>query len=192
MGSYTTRPLDAKELKSLIDLIALGYTDPDGTPHKPNRQIAVILTLQANLGCRIGDICALTVESFVNDGEVWKLNITEQKTGKARFFIVPGPVKRFVDQWIAERGIYHGALFTINEYAVWKQMRAATKTLGFENVSAHSIRKFAGQRLYEASGKDISLVCQYYQHASPATTQKYLQRSSKQMDEALTKTVIGV
>ena len=192
MGSYTTRPLEEKELKELIDTIARGYTDPDGTPHKPNRQIAVILTLQANLGCRIGDICALSVESFVYDGETWKLNITEQKTGKDRYFIVPAPVKRFVDQWIADRGIYHGALFSINEYAVWKQMRAATKTLGFENVSAHSIRKFAGQRLYEASGKDISLVCQYYQHSSPAITQKYLRRTSKQLDEALAKTVIGV
>ena len=189
MGSYTTRPLDAKELKSLIDLIALGYTDPDGTPHKPNRQIAVILTLQANLGCRIGDICALAVESFVNDGEVWKLNITEQKTGKARYFIVPGPVKRFVDQWIAERGIYHGALFSINEYAVWKQMRAATKTLGMENVSTHSLRKYSCRKVYEASGKDIALTSAFMNHKSPSTTYLYLRMSSKQMDEAISKTV---
>lgn len=192
MGKYTTRPIEESELKDLIDLIASGYTDNDGIPHKPNRQIAVILTLQANLGCRIGDICALTVESFVNDGDAWKLNITEQKTGKARYFIVPTPVKKFVDKWIEENHLGSGRLFSINEYAVWKQMRAATAVLDLENVSCHSLRKTAGRRIYEASGKDISLVCQFYNHSSPSITQNYLRRSSKQMDEAISKAVIGV
>ena len=83
MGSYTTRPIDNKELKDIIESIATGYTDNHGTPHKPNKQIATILTLQANLGCRIGDICNLKVENFVYDGSAWKLDMKEQKTGKS-------------------------------------------------------------------------------------------------------------
>lgn len=189
MGKYTTAPLETEDLKDIIESITTGYTDNKGITHKPNKQIATILTLQANLGCRIGDICGLTVENFVYDGTTWKLDMTEQKTGKKRNFIVPKKVKAFVDKWLNEKGITTGKLFSINEYAVWKQMRAVTDYLGLENVSCHSIRKNAGIRIYTESGYDIALVSQYYQHSSPATSLKYIQRSSKQMDEALSKSV---
>ena len=187
MGKYTTRPLEEKEIKELIETIAEGYTDNDGIPHKPNKQIAVILTLQANLGCRIGDICSLTVENFVNDGDVWKLDMKEKKTGKSRFFIVPERVKRFVDRWLSERDITSGRLFSINEYAVWKQMRSATAYLGLENVSAHSLRKAACLRVYRQSGNDIALASQFLNHSDTKTTMRYLRRSSKQMDEVLSQ-----
>lgn len=192
MGLYTTDPITEKQLKDLIEIITTGYTDDKGTPHKPNKQVATILTLQANLGCRIGDICNLTVENFIKDGEIWKLDLTEQKTGKKRYFIVPQKVKKFIDKWTKDNHITTGRLFSIGEYAVWKQLRPATKVLELENISAHSIRKLAGQRLYKSSGNDISLVCQYYQHSSPAITQQYLRRTSKQMDEAITKSVLMV
>lgn len=192
MGLYTTDPITEKQLKDLIEIISSGYTDDAGTPHKPNKQVATILTLQANLGCRIGDICSLTVENFVKDGEIWKLDLTEQKTGKKRYFIVPTPVKKFIDKWVKKKGITSGRLFSIGEYAVWKQLRPATKVLELENISAHSIRKLAGQRLYKSSGNDISLVCQYYQHSSPSITQQYLRRTSKQMDDAISKSVLMV
>ena len=192
MGIYTTRALEEGELKKLVKLISAGYVDNNGTPHKPNKQIATILTLQANLGCRIGDICGLTVENFEKDGQTWRLNLIEQKTGKSRYFIVPAPVKAYIDKWTKEQRIISGRLFSIGEYAVWKQLRPATAVLGLDEVSCHSIRKLAGQRLYEASGNDISLVCQYYQHSSPAITQKYLRRTSKQMDDAISKSVLMV
>jgi len=189
MGEYTTRPLEEKELKDIIESIAAGYTDHKGIVHKPNRQVAVILTLQANLGCRIGDICSLTVDNFVFDGDAWKLDMTEQKTGKKRYFIVPKPVKAFIDRWMQEKGITQGNLFSINEYAVWKQLRGVTDYLELENVSAHSLRKTAALRIYNASGKDIALTSQFLNHSSPRITATYLKRSSKQMDEITSKSV---
>lgn len=188
MGQYTTRPIDEKELKDIIETIASGFTDVDKVPHKPNKQVATILTLQANLGCRIGDICSLTVENFVKDGDTWRLDMKEQKTGKSRLFIVAKPVKAFIDKWIKEKGITSGNLFSINEYAVWKQLRAVTKVLELDNVSAHSLRKYAALKVYETSGKDIALTSQYLNHSSPKVTALYLKRSSKQMDEVLSQT----
>ena len=189
MGSYTTRPVSETELKEIIEAVASGYTDGNGIPHKPNKQVAVILTLQANLGCRIGDICALTVESFVHDGEAWKLDITEQKTGKKRNFIVPTRVKAFIDAWTAEQGITQGRLFSINEYAVWKQLRGVTGYLELDNVSSHSLRKYAAMKVYEASGKDIALTSAFLNHHDTKTSLLYLRKSSKQMDEILSKTI---
>ena len=192
MGAYTTRPVTAEEIKEIIESIASGYTDNKGITHKPNKQIAVILTLQANLGCRIGDICALCVENIVWDGEAWRLNMQEQKTGKARNYIIPRPVKAFIDKWTEERGITSGNLFSIQEYAVWKQLRGVCDYLELENVSAHSLRKAAGLRVYLDSGKDIALTTQFYLHSSPAVTMKYLRRTSKQMDDVLSKTTLFV
>ena len=192
MGSYTTRIAENSEIKDIIESIVSGYTDNKGIRHKPNKQVATILTLQANLGCRIGDICSLKVENFVYDGNTWHLDMKEQKTGKSRVFIVPKPVKAFIDKWIKEKGIESGNLFSINEYAVWKQLRGACDYLGLNEVSCHSFRKAAGLRVYLDSGKDIALTTQYYNHSSPSITMKYLQRSSKQMDEALTKSVLMV
>lgn len=190
MGKYVTRMIDNEEVKAIISTIAKGYTDNDGIPHKPNTQVATILTLQANLGCRIGDICALTAESFVWDGDAWKLNIMEQKTGKARYFIVTKPVKAFIDKWMKEKKITTGKLFSIGEYAVWKQLRAATTVLEYENVSAHSFRKNAAFRVYQNSGKDIALTSAFLNHSDTKTTMLYLRRSSKQMDEAISKSTV--
>lgn len=189
MGEYTTRPLDEKELKNIIESIAAGYTDNNGIHHKPNKQVATILTLQANLGCRIGDICRLTVESIVFDGDAWKLDMEEQKTGKKRYFIIPSPVKSYIDRWMKDNKIVSGKLFSIGEDAVWKQLRGVTNYLGLDNVSAHSFRKAAALRIYESSGKDIALTSSFLNHSDTKTTLIYLKRSSKQMDDIISKSV---
>lgn len=190
MGKYVTRPCTEDEIKKLVKLISVGYVDNDGTPHKPNKQVATILTLQANLGCRIGDICNLTTDNFIYDGEAWKLDLTEQKTGKKRYFIVPTPVKNYIDKWLKEQRIISGRLFSIGEYAVWKQLRPATAVLGMDDVSSHSLRKSAALRTYYASGKDIALTSQFLNHADTKTSLLYLKRSSKQMDEVLSNSTV--
>ena len=148
------------------------------------------MLLQANLGCRIGDIVHIAMENIVYDGEAWRLDMIEQKTGKARRYIIPTPVKAQIDTWTRQRGIKSGRLFDIEEPAVWKQLRAVTAFLGLENVSAHSFRKAAGFRTYKNSGYDIALTSQFYNHSNTATTLGYLKRSSKQMDELLSGSVV--
>ena len=189
MGRYVTRPLDEKEIKDIIESIKSGYTDNNGIHHKPNDQVSTILTLQANLGCRIGDICALRAENIIWDGEAWRLDLIEQKTGKKRMFIIPTRVKAFIDKWTKKQNITNGNLFTINEYAVWKQFRGVANYLGLENVSTHSLRKSAAIRTYEASGKDLALTSAWLNHSDPRTTLIYLKRSSKQMDDVCSKSL---
>lgn len=191
MGAYTTTILEDQQIIKLIQLIKSGYIH-EGIYHRPNEQVATILLLQANLGCRINDIVHLTMENFVYDGYAWKLDLTEQKTGKKRNFIVPSNVKAIIDNWSDEQGIYNGRLFSISAQAVWKALRPATDYLGYENCSSHSLRKAAGLRTYMTSGKDIALVTQFYQHSSPAISYHYIERTSKQMDEALNKATLMI
>ena len=189
MGAYVTLALDDNDYKELIQTIREGYIDNDNICHKPNNQVATILILEANLGCRIGDIIALKTDSIILEGGIWKLNITEQKTGKTRNFIVPKPVKAFIDKWTAENHITEGRLFSIEAPAVWKQLRAATAYLGLVNVSTHSFRKKCASDIYERTGHDIEAVCSFLQHADTKTTRRYIRRSDAQLEAAIMQAV---
>lgn len=187
MGRYTTRILSDVEVKKIITTIRDGYISKDGTPHRANPQIATILLLQANLGCRINDIVHMAVENIVFDGEAWRLNLIEQKTSKKRPFIVPTPVKAIIDDYCRINCIHTGRLFTIEAPAVWKAMRQVSEYLGLCEVSCHSFRKAAALRTYLLSDKDIALTSQFLNHSSPSTSLRYLKRTSKQMDDILSQ-----
>ena len=189
MGRYTTALISDEDVINIIFHLRNGYTH-NGVTHRSNYKVATIMLLQANLGCRIGDIVHITVENIVFDGDAWRLDMTEEKTGKKRRFVIPKPIKEKIDEWCRQNAITSGRLFDIEEAAVWKQLRAVTAFLGLHNVSAHSFRKAAGFRNYKKSGYDIALTAQFYNHANTSTTLMYLKRSSKQMDELLSDSLV--
>lgn len=188
MGKYATRAVTESEYKKMVQLARSGYIH-NGVYHRPNDQLATILVLEANLGCRIGDIINLTTESIIKDGKYWKLNIVEEKTGKKRSFIVPESVKAFIDDYTDRNGIYQGKLFRIGKQCVWKHLRALTDYLDLPETSTHSLRKYRSNLLYEESGHDIELVCAFLNHSSINTTRAYLRRSDEQMEKAISNTV---
>ena len=188
MGRYITNSIDEENYKLLIQTIRNGYTDKDGHKHRPNNQIANILVLEANLGCRIGDIIKLRTDSFLLDGGIWKLNIVEEKTKKKRSFVVPAELKAFIDT-ISEGK--DGYIFTIKEPAVWKCLRQVTDYLGLENCSSHSFRKFAANVVYEKSGYDIEVVRSFLNHSSINTSRLYIRRTDKQMEDTL-KSMVNI
>lgn len=189
MGRYVTNAISENDYEKLIKAVRSGYVDNAGVQHKPNNQVATILVLEANLGCRIGDIMNLTTDSFSKDGNIWKLNITEEKTGKTRYFIIPKAVKGFIDKWIKANNIESGKLFSISKPAVWKQLRAVTDYLGIENCSTHSLRKKCATDIYEKSGHDIEAVCSFLQHSDTKITRVYLRRSDSNLEKAISKAV---
>lgn len=189
MGEYTCRTIEENEYRKIILLLRTGY-EYAGVKHRPNDQIATILVLQANLGCRIGDIMKLTTDSIIKDGSIHRLNIVEQKTGKKRTFIVPQPVVDFIEDYKKHTVIgADGSLFDITAAAVRKQLRAVTGYIGITNVSTHSFRKKFACELYERTGHDIMAVCQALQHSSTTTSQAYIKRSDAQMENAIKQIV---
>ena len=187
MGKYTTRAITEEEYKDIIETIRSGYMN-NGIEHKPNEQIATILVLEANLGCRIGDIIKLRTDSIIKDGAYWKLNIVEEKTKKKRTFIVPDSVKRYIDRYAKK---YHrdGYLFTISCQAVWKAIRQVCEYLELENVSTHSLRKYMANRMFENTNYDIEAVCEFLQHSDIKITRAYIKRSDAQLEKAIKQSV---
>lgn len=188
MGMYETRTCSIEDYEKMVHLARYGYIY-NGVYHRPNKQLATILVLEANLGCRIGDIINLTTDSIIKDGQYWKLNIIEEKTSKRRTFIVPDEVKKFIDNYCEEREIYHGKLFKIGKQCVWKHLRAMTAYLELPETSTHSLRKMKANLIYEESGHDIELVCSFLNHSSVNVTRTYLKRSDAQMEKAISNTV---
>lgn len=186
MGRYTCRACNETEYKKIIELLRNGYTGKDGIKHRPNNQIADILVLEANLGCRIGDIIKLKTDSFICDNGIWKLDITEEKTNKKRTFIIPKPVKEFIDKISAGK---EGYIFSVKEQAVWKAIRHIRAELGLEKISTHSLRKFCATNLYERTGHDIEAVCSFLQHSSTDTTRHYIRRTDAQLEKAINNIV---
>ena len=185
MGRYTTVVTTDQEYKDVIRCLREGYITADGHKHKPNNQVATILVLECNLGCRLSDIVALRTDSIKPENDIYKLDIVEQKTKKKRTFIVPTEIVDYIQKYIDENKIPEGRIFNLSEQAIWKVLRQVTAHLGLVNVSSHSFRKAAAMALYEKSDYDVALVSQWLQHSAITTTSAYLKRNSKQMEQAI-------
>ena len=190
MGAYTTLAIDQDIYKQIIDTIKDGYTGKDGITHRPAPHMACCLVIQANLGCRIGDILHLSLSSLVRDGDHYRLDIVEQKTGKARRHQVPEPVYNYIRDYCAKNGINpERRLFQFSERAVQKALKAVTDYLDIPQVSTHSFRKFAGQQIYKNSGHDIEVTREFYQHSSLTTTQAYIACNSERLTQAINSSI---
>lgn len=190
MGAYTTTAADLDTIQNIVRTLKSGYKSTDGKTHRPNAKLAAIVTMGANTGIRIGDLLQLRLCDIVREGNFWRFNIVEQKTGKVRPFPVPDAVYKFVWDYCQSRRIPPDArIFPITPREVQKQLKAVREYLGYDNISTHSFRKFAGQEVYAASGYDIEAAREFYQHTSIQTTQVYLRRTSRKLESAIEKSV---
>jgi len=136
-----TRAINEETYSLIIGTIRQGFCH-EGIRHKPNDRIATILVLEYNLGLRVGDVLRLTMNSFVKDGDRYRLDIYEQKTNKFRNFTVPCEVYQFIRDYAYRNGICMTArLFAITERAVFKHLKETVDFLGLEGVASRSFRK---------------------------------------------------
>lgn len=169
----------------IITAIKSGFCHAD-REYKPNERIATALTLEANLGMRISDILHLHYCDIIKDGDRYRLDIEEIKTGKARTFTVPDEIREFIDQYrIRNHMTEQQRLFDLSERQIQKHLKAACDYLDIDGVSTHSFRKYFATQIYINNGYNIELVRQLLQHSSATVTQKYIGIQQKQVEDAL-------
>ena len=157
-----TKALTTPEYKEVIQTLRAGFSGC-----RPNERVATALVLEGNLGLRISDILQLRACDIVHDGDRFRLEITEQKTGKRRVFTVPLVIQQYIENYCLRNGIKRTELmFPITERAIQKQLRIVCDYLGFEGISTHSFRKWYATEIYKANGFDIALVQRLLQHSS--------------------------
>lgn len=177
--------LTIEQYELIIDTIRDGF-EHDGVKYKPNNRIATLLVAMANLGLRVGDMVDLRLNSFVKDGNRYRLDIIEEKTRKKREFTVPMEIYNFIKMYMLESGIKETAkLFDISVRAVQKHLKATCNYLGLEKISTHSFRKYFATNIYVNNNYNIMLVKELLQHTEVKTTQRYIGVSSKEIEKAL-------
>lgn len=190
MGAYTTLSANEKIYHDVVSALRKGYKGTDGKTHRPSQKIAAIVVIQANFGIRIGDLVQLRFSDIVREGNFYRLDIVEEKTGKGRTYPVPDAVYNFLSDYCHTNNIAASdRIFPVTTRAVQKQLKEVCEYLGYEDISTHSFRKFAGQEVYKNSGYDIVAAQEFYSHSSVQITQTYLKRSSKQLQDAIQKSV---
>lgn len=185
MNKETIALTDEQYVK-IIQTIRSGFVCRDGHKVKPNNRIAVALMLEANLGLRICDILDLRLSSIIKDGERYRLNIIEKKSGLKRDFTVPLEVYVFIQSYALENNINPAAkLFDMSERAVTKHLKLVCDYLGYSGIGSHSFRKYFATSIYVNNHYDINLVRVLLQHSSTVTTQRYIGLQSKDIENAL-------
>ena len=180
------RAITQEEYTELIDTMREG-----GVNFEPSDRNATIFVLQANLGLRLGDLLNLTPSSFVRDGSRWRLNIIEEKTGKVRNFTVPAEIMQYIESYCYRNNIGQAErIFPVTTRAIQKYLVKVVDYLDLPgNVTSHSFRKFFATSIYTKSGYNIALVQELLQHASAATTQKYVGIRSEAVESAIQSNV---
>lgn len=185
-----TRPLEVGEYKKIIELLNNGFTYIEGDKEKsfrPNHQIAIALTLQANLGLRIGDVLELKVSSFKGD----KLEIREDKTDKLQYRAINPSITNLVKDYAIDNNLgKQDKLFSIGVRVVQKQLKIICNYLELENISTHSFRKMYATLQYEANNHNLELIKELLNHSSIATTQRYIRVSQEAINKASSSFII--
>ena len=191
MANKKTRAINKQEFEKIISTIRTGFTLPNGDNIRPNERIAVALTLQANLGLRIGDIVHLSLSDIMLENGRYHLNIVEQKTGKSRTFTVPAEIYIYLQNYAIQNSLRPTQkLFPLTVRAVQLHLQKVCKYLNITGVSTHSFRKFFAVSIYMENDYNVELVRQLLQHSSVAVTQHYLSVEPKIVEQALQKHIV--
>lgn len=176
-----TVALTTEQYKEIISTMQKGFTGC-----RPNERIATALVLEGNLGLRISDIVQLRPSDIVKDGDRYRLEVIEQKTGKSRVFTVPLVIQQYIENYCLRNNIgKKDLIFPISERMVQKQLKIVCDYLGYEGISTHSFRKWYATEIYKANGYDITLVQRLLQHSSAAVTQRYIGIEPQRIESAI-------
>lgn len=130
----------------------------------------------------------MRLNCIIKDGERYRLNIVEQKTGKTRTFTIPIELYQYINQYCIDNSIKSNEIiFSITERAIQKHLKKCCDYLELDNISTHSFRKFYATNIYINNNYNVKLVQELLQHSSIVTTQKYLGINQKDLEEAIQK-----
>jgi len=176
-----TLTLTVEEYHDIIDTMKTGFSGC-----RANKDMAMALVVEANMGLRISDILKLKLTDIVKDGDRYRLNIREQKTKKERFFTVLTESYQNLKIYCLENGIKPDEqIFKFTERGVQKKLKQVCDYLGYDGISTHSFRKFFATQIYIGNDYNVVLVQQLLQHSTPAVTQKYIGIQPQQIESAL-------
>lgn len=130
-----------------------------------------------NTGLRISDILNLRVCDVMNRSHI---NITEQKTGKMKRFLINSMLRVEIDKYI--KGLSpddylfqsrKGINSPISRVQAYRILNSAANSIGIQEVGTHTLRKTFGYWHYQQY-KDVALLQEIFNHSAPSITLRYI------------------
>lgn len=128
-----TKALTTEQYKEIIQTMREGFSGC-----RPNERIATALVLEGNLGLRISDILKLRPCDIVRDGDRYRLEITEQKTGKRRVFTVPLVIQQYIENYCLRHNIHREDLISLSPSELYRNSSISCVTTWALRVSVRT------------------------------------------------------
>lgn len=139
-------------------------------------------------GLRISDIIKLRVRDVRGKD---RLVTKEIKTGKDKIIKINHALRKEIAVYVKDKKDYEilfksrrGINKPISRQQAYNIINDAWKHFGMERIGAHTMRKTFGFHIYQKT-KDITLVQQLLNHASPEITLAYIGMTQKTMEDAV-------
>ena len=160
-----------------------------------NEDIGIFILLILETGLRVGDALSLSKNDFYKTGKDHYIKFTAQKTGKT----AKRPVSKILYETVIKRDsekVFYSPKTNSIYSKMWVGRKIKTcflkefKEAKKENktISAHSLRKSAGQKVYEING--IEAARDFLQHQTYQTTKDYLCIGERKLNQLLKDTLI--
>lgn len=154
-----------------------------------NERNYMLFLFGINSGLRISDILQLRVK----DVSGWNVKIREKKTRKEKSFRMTPTLKKEVREYVKGKPLHHflfqsrnGKNKPLSRQSAYLILRIAAEECGLESVGTHTMRKTFGYHFYNKY-KDIVMLMELFNHASPAITKKYIGIKQDQQDLAMSR-----
>ena len=190
-GAHTMQPIkDPAILRGWMDVASQHDAE-----HPSGASWYLLLLIGFNTGLRIGDIVSLRVGEIRGHDRLIRL---AQKTRKETSIKIRPSVRAAIDQRLAGRDPDEFVFPSradpsrkercMNRGQAYKIIRAIADRAGYRGrVGCHTMRKTYAYQLYQASGRNLSLVQYQLGHSSEAVTLKYIGLTQEVTDEAIDK-----
>lgn len=204
-------PFTTEEIKSMINVFNIRI---ENAKNDNQRQIAcrnkMLFLIGINLSLRISDLVTLKWNFFFKDDATFRdfYKVQPKKTRKTGKFVTlyfNEAVRKAIEEYIEQYPIedMNGHVFksregngAVLERSVWKIIVDAASEAGVEhNVGTHSLRKTFGYHVWHnADDKEKALVMLMviFNHASIATTKKYIGIMNEEMEDVFNGLNLGL
>ena len=141
-----------------------------------SRRNYIMFAVGIYCGPRISELLRLKVKDVRNKEEIsW----IEPKTGNRRFYPLPPPIKKVLNDYCRGRDKNEYLIRKsnvnrpISRYRAWEIISECAKAHGLSHIGTHSMRKTFGYHFYKQTG-DVAMLMQIFGHSSELQTLRYI------------------
>ncbi|MNN17019.1 site-specific tyrosine recombinase XerC [compost metagenome] len=149
----------------------------------------IMFMVGINTGLRISDILRLRVRDVIGS----HISLREKKTKKQKRILISPELKKALQPYIEGMSpndylikSREGINRPICREMAYKIVRSIGDEFGLSELGCHTLRKTFGYIFYnETTDKDIGMLMDFFNHASPKITLRYIGMEQDTMDRAL-------